>query len=114
MFAVWKAMGPAIDLLAPDIYVPNSERYRSVMHEFHQPGNPLLIPESLGFEPFPGATGYARYLYFALGDGAVGFANFGLDRLQLDQLNPEMNAVVNGFSLLGTFIAGTRCTQVRR
>ena len=103
MFAVWKAMGPAIDLLAPDIYVPNSERYRSVMREFHQPGNPLLIPESLGFEPFPGASGYARYLYFALGDGAVGFANFGLDRLQLDQLNPEMNAVVNGFSLLGTF-----------
>jgi beta-galactosidase GanA len=103
MFAVWKAVGTSVDLLAPDIYVPNSERYRSVMREFHQPGNPLLIPESLGFEPFPGASGYARYLYFALGDGAVGFANFGLDRLQLDQLNPEMTAVVNGFSLLGTF-----------
>ncbi len=108
MFAVWKAMGPAIDLLAPDIYVPNSERYRSVMREFHQPGNPLLIPESLGFEPFPGASGYARYLYFALGDGAVGFANFGLDRLDLARLdvaqpNQEMQAVVNGFSLLGSF-----------
>jgi beta-galactosidase GanA len=104
MFSVWKAMAPAIDLLAPDIYVPNSERYRSVMHEFHQPGNPLLIPESLGFEPFPGATGYARYLYFAVGDGAIGFANFGLDRLHIDQpLNTEMLAVVNGFSLLGSF-----------
>jgi len=104
MFPVWKAMAPSIDLLAPDIYVPNSERYRSVMHDFHQPGNPLMIPESLGFEPFPGATGYARYLYFALGDGAVGFANFGLDRLRIDQpLNQEMLAVVNGFSLLGSF-----------
>jgi beta-galactosidase GanA len=104
MFPVWKAMAPAIDLLAPDIYVPNSERYRSVMREFHQPGNPLLIPESLGFEPFPGATGYARYLYFALGDGAIGFANFGLDRLNVDQpLNQEMTAVVNGFALLGGF-----------
>ena len=104
MFPVWKAMAPSIDLLAPDIYVPNSERYRAVMKEFHQPGNPLMIPESLGFEPFPGATGYARYLYFALGDGAVGFANFGLDRLHVDQpLNQEMLAVVNGFSLLGSF-----------
>jgi beta-galactosidase GanA len=103
MFPVWKAMGPSIDLLAPDIYVPNSERYRSVMREFHQPDNPLMIPESLGFEPFPGASGYARYLYFALGDGAVGFANFGLDRLDLSQLNQEMQAVVNGFALLGSF-----------
>jgi len=103
MFAVWKAMGPAIDLLAPDIYVPNSERYRSVMREFHQPGNPLLIPESLGFEPFPGASGYARYLYFALGDGAVGFANFGLDRLDVAHPNQEMTAVVNGYRLLGSF-----------
>jgi hypothetical protein len=103
MFAVWKANAPSIDLLAPDIYVPNPDRYRTVMRDFHQPNNPLLIPESLGFEPFPGATGYARYLYFALGDGAVGFANFGLDRLNLAQTNQEMIAVINGFSLLGSF-----------
>lgn len=104
MHPVWKAMAPSIDLLAPDIYVPNSENYRSVMREFHQPGNPLLIPESLGFEPFPGATGYARYLYFAVGDGAIGFANFGLDRLNVAQpLNQEMHAVVEGYRLLGSF-----------
>jgi beta-galactosidase GanA len=104
MMPVWKAMAPSLDILAPDIYVPNSENYRTVMREFHQPNNPLLIPESLGFEPFPGATGYARYLYFALGDGAVGFANFGLDRLDIAQpLNKEMTAVVNGFALLGSF-----------
>ena len=104
MFPVWKAMGPSIDLLAPDIYVPNSERYRAVMKEFHQPGNPLMIPESLGFEPFPGASGYARYLYYALGDGAVGFANFGLDRLHVDEpLSAEMASQVEGFRLLGSF-----------
>ena len=104
MFPVWKAMGPSIDLIAPDIYVPNSERYRAVMREFHQPGNPLLIPESLGFEPFPGASGYARYLYFALGDGAIGFANFGLDRLHVDEpLSAESLAQVEGFRLLGSF-----------
>ncbi len=104
MFPVWKAMAPSIDLLAPDIYVPSSERYREVMKEFHQPDNPLMIPESLGFEPFPGASGYARYLYYALGDGAVGFANFGLDRLHVDEpLTGESLAQVEGFHLLGTF-----------
>ena len=104
MIPVWKAGAPAIDILAPDIYVPNSERYRGVMAEFHRADNPLLIPESLGFEPFPGASGYSRYLYYALGDGAVGFANFGLDRLKLGEgITGEDLAQANGFALLGEF-----------
>ncbi|WP_213803688.1 DUF5597 domain-containing protein [Granulicella sp. dw_53] len=104
MMAVWKAVAPAIDVLAPDIYVPNSERYRGVMKDFHTAANPLLIPESLGFEPFPGASGYARYLFYAVGDGAIGFANFGLDRVHLDEpLNAEMMAQIEGFRLLGSF-----------
>ena len=103
MFAVWKAMAPSIDLLAPDIYVPSPDRYRAVMHDFHRVDNPLLIPESLGFEPFPGASGYARYLYYALGEGAIGFANFGLDRLNIAQPSVESLAQMNGFALLGSF-----------
>jgi len=104
MMAVWKAVGTSIDLIAPDIYVPSSERYRWVMKEFHTAANPLLIPESLGFEPFPGASGYARYLFYAVGDGAVGFANFGLDRVHLEgPLSPEMVAQIEGFRLLGSF-----------
>jgi hypothetical protein len=102
--AVWKSAGPSIDLIAPDIYVPNSERYRGVMKEFHTAANPLLIPESLGFEPFPGASGYARYLFYAVGDGALGFANFGLDRVHLDEpLSAETLAQIEGFRLLGSF-----------
>ncbi len=104
MMAVWKAVGTSIDLLAPDIYVPSSERYRGVMKEFHTAANPLMIPESLGFEPFPGASGYARYLFYAVGDGAIGFANFGLDRVHLDEpLRAEMIAQIEGFRLLGSF-----------
>ena len=103
MHAVWKQAAPALDLLAPDIYVPNSERYRSVMAEFHTPDNPLLIPESLGFEPFPGASAYARYLFYAVGDGAIGFANFGLDRIAPDARDPESIAQLEGFRLLGSF-----------
>ena len=74
------------------------------MHEFHTPTNPLLVPESLGFEPFPGASGYARPLFSALGQGAIGFANFGLDRVNLTPpLDGETMASVEGFRLLGSF-----------
>jgi beta-galactosidase GanA len=104
MHPVWKIAAPALDLLAPDIYVPNSENYQAVMREFHTPNNPLLVPESLGFEPFPGASGYARPLFFAIGQGAIGFANFGLDRVNLTPpLNPEILASIEGFRLLGSF-----------
>ena len=104
MIEVWKIAAPSLDLIAPDIYVPSSERYRAVMREFHRPNNPLMIPESLGFEPFPGASGYARYLYYALGDGAIGFANFGLDRIHVDgPMSAETMSQVEGFRLLGSF-----------
>ena len=104
MIDVWKVAAPSLDLIAPDIYVPNSDRYRGVMQEFHRADNPLLIPESLGFEPFPGASGYARYLYYALGEGAIGFANFGLDRIRVDgAMNAETASQVEGFRLLGSF-----------
>ena len=104
MMEVWKVGAPSLDLIAPDIYVPSSERYRMVMQEFHRPDNPLMIPESLGFEPFPGASGYARYLYYALGEGAIGFANFGLDRIHANgEMNTESASQVEGFRLLGSF-----------
>ncbi len=104
MMPVWKIAAPALDLLAPDIYVPNSENYQQVMRDFHTAGNPLMVPESLGFEPFPGASGYARPLFFALGQGAIGFGNFGLDRVNLaPPLDGETIASIEGFSLLGSF-----------
>ncbi len=80
MLGVWKEAAPAIDILAPDIYVANSGRYRDVMKQFERPDNPLFIPESLGFGMFPGSSGYARNVFYALGDGAIGFSPFGLDR----------------------------------
>ena len=104
MMPIWKIAAPSIDLLAPDIYVPNSENYQQVMRDFHTPNNPLLVPESLGFEPFPGASGYARPLFFALGQGAIGFGNFGIDRVSLNPpILPEIAASIEGFRLLGSF-----------
>jgi hypothetical protein len=79
MLAVWKAAAPAIDILAPDIYVPNTERYRDVMEQFKRADNPLFIPETHGFGHFPGSQGAARNLFLAIGAGTIGFAPFGLD-----------------------------------
>ncbi|WP_334266507.1 GH35 family beta-galactosidase [Edaphobacter sp. HDX4] len=79
MLAVWKVAAPAIDILAPDIYVPNTERYRDVMEQFKRPDNPLFIPETHGFGHFPGSQGAARNLFLAIGAGTIGFAPFGLD-----------------------------------
>ena len=105
MIPVWKIAAPSLDLLAPDIYVPNSENYQQVMREFHSPQNPLFVPESLGFEPFPGASGYARPLFFAVGQGAIGFGNFGIDRVNLNPpMLPEIAASIAGFRLLGSFV----------
>ena len=40
---IWRAAAPAIDLLAPDIYL---EDFRAVCADFHSRGNALLIPEA--------------------------------------------------------------------
>jgi beta-galactosidase GanA len=79
MLNVWKAASPAIDVLAPDIYVPNTQRYRMVMEQFKRPDNALFVPETHGFGTFPGSQGAARNLFLAIGAGTVGFAPFGLD-----------------------------------
>jgi hypothetical protein len=73
VFPIWKAEAPAIDLLAPDIYQRESAHYLKVLDYYHRADNPLFIPETIG----QGA--YARFLFAALGHGAIGYSPFGLD-----------------------------------
>jgi beta-galactosidase GanA len=70
---LWKAAAPALDLLAPDIYLPDSVRYLKVLELYARPDNALFVPES-GNKPE-----FARYVFAAIGYGAIGFAPFGLD-----------------------------------
>ena len=70
---IWKAAAPALDLLAPDIYIPDSTRYLKVLELYARPDNALFVPES-GNKPE-----FARYVFAAIGNGAIGFAPFGLD-----------------------------------
>ncbi|MEO6715722.1 MAG: DUF5597 domain-containing protein [Novosphingobium sp.] len=68
MMDVWKAAAPSIDLLAPDIYVPD---FNAVLADFQRPNNPIFIPE---------ARFDAGNLFIALGQhDVIGFSPFGIE-----------------------------------
>ena len=62
-----------IDLAAPDIYMPESNKVTAVLKSYQRPDNALMVPE------MGNAAGYARYVYQIVGMGALGVAPFGLD-----------------------------------
>jgi len=70
---IWKVAAPALDLVAPDIYMNDSARYFKVLDLYQRPDNALFVPET-GRSPE-----YARYLFAALGRQAIGFSPFGMD-----------------------------------
>lgn len=70
--AVYRAMAPAIDFYAPDIYWPEFEYW---VKRYELPGNPIFIPEArLDVAPWN-----ALYAYGAA--QAVGVCPFGIDSL---------------------------------
>jgi beta-galactosidase GanA len=73
VFPIWKVAAPALDLLAPDIYVGDSTRYLKLLELYGRPDNALFVPES-GNKPE-----FARYVFAAIGRQAIGFGTFGLD-----------------------------------
>jgi beta-galactosidase GanA len=70
---VWKAGAPSVDLIAPDIYMPESDKYFAVLKHYDRPDNALFVAET------GNATPYARYVFQTLGRGGIGFSPFGMD-----------------------------------
>jgi beta-galactosidase GanA len=70
---VWKAAGPHIDLLAPDIYMPEYLMYTTVLDRYARPDNPLFVAET------GNKAEYARYLFPTLGHDGIGWSAFGID-----------------------------------
>lgn len=70
---LWKIAAPSISVIAPDIYLPEYAKYGKSIELYKRKNNPLLIPET-GNQPI-----YSHYVYEAIGQGAIGWAPFGLD-----------------------------------
>ncbi len=74
LVGLWRALATSIDMIGPDIYADDSQFYRETMRVYHRPDNPLLVPETGRGDSF------AKFLFYALGDGAIGFSPFGVDQ----------------------------------
>ncbi|MBE5795050.1 MAG: hypothetical protein E7323_10275 [Clostridiales bacterium] len=102
---IYKAVAPHVDLICPDMYVPDRERYRRVLGRYARQDNPLFVPES----PIGGVPN-ALYMMEAFADyGCIGMACFGAGRAVDGQGNllPEsremalsMRTIANVASLL--------------
>jgi len=70
VLSIWKVAAPAIDILGPDDYQTDTAAYVKVLDLYHRDDNPIYLPET---------GGSPRFLFFALGRGAIGFSPFGID-----------------------------------
>jgi hypothetical protein len=73
---VWKAGAPALDILAPDIYLPD---FAAIAALYQRSGTPLFVPESTS------GVGGAANAFYAIGQRrAIGFSPFGIERVGTD------------------------------
>ncbi len=70
---IYKAVAPHIDLICPDMYVPDRERYRRVCSRYARKDNPLFIPES----PIGGLANALNMMEAFADYGCIGMACFG-------------------------------------
>jgi hypothetical protein len=70
MHDVWQSAAPHIDLLAPDVYLPN---FPDILASYSRNGNPIFVPESAA-----GPVGAAN-AFFAVGFGSIGYSPFGIE-----------------------------------
>ncbi|MGE5325615.1 MAG: DUF5597 domain-containing protein [Deltaproteobacteria bacterium] len=70
---IWKVAAPALDLVAPDIYMSDSRPYLKVLQLYSRNDNALFVPET------GGDKNTARFFFSALNLGAIGYSPFGMD-----------------------------------
>jgi beta-galactosidase GanA len=96
---VWRAAAPHIDAFAPDIYNHDPAAAEKFLERYAEPG-PLLVPE------IGNSSDFARFVWPALGHGAVMFTPFGIDGTGYS--NYPLGAKVLGEATLEAFAAPFR------
>ncbi len=87
---IWRAGGTNIDLLCPDIYLPN---FAEICALYTRSDNALFIPESRAGEQGAG------HLFYALGrHSAIGYSPFGIEGRVTD---PANGAIPKAYKLAG-------------
>ncbi|MEP7142129.1 MAG: DUF5597 domain-containing protein [Ferruginibacter sp.] len=86
---IWKATAPAIDFIAPDIYVPIPEA-RYTIEQYHRTGNPVFIPE---FRPGAASASLAFWVFGR--HDAICFAPFGID-----ETTPQEDPITKSYAAL--------------
>jgi hypothetical protein len=89
---IWKVAAPAVDILAPDIYLSGSERVLKVIELYDRPNNGLFVPEA-GLIPEN-----AKYLYAVIAHDGIGYSPFGIDDNGLGETNIELAERLSAFS----------------
>ena len=93
---LWRALAPSLDMIGPDIYADDSGFYLDTIKAYNRPDNPLWIPETGRNDS------YAKFLFYALGQGGLGFSPFGVDSRGWNILGDEQpKAHSANFALLG-------------
>jgi hypothetical protein len=86
---IWRAGAPRIDILAPDIYLPD---FPGILAMYSRGGNPIFIPESRA-----GAGGVANAFYAIGQHGAIGYSPFAIEERETD---PENGPLSRAYALL--------------
>jgi beta-galactosidase GanA len=85
---IWRAGGPLIDFLSPDIYFPNFAEW---CQKYHRCGNPLFIPEAVR------SSDSAANVFYAVGQhDAIGFCPFSIESIG----DPENNPIAKSYKVL--------------
>ncbi|VVT01313.1 Glycoside hydrolase [Erythrobacter sp. EC-HK427] len=71
---IWRIAAPSVDAYGPDIYTRDADAVAAFLDHYAADDWPLLVPE------IGNAPEYARFIWPALGRGAVLFSPFGMDR----------------------------------
>ncbi|HKE95100.1 MAG TPA: DUF5597 domain-containing protein [Povalibacter sp.] len=97
---IYRAAAPAIDIMAPDIYMRESAKYFRVLDLYARPDNPLFVAETSN------DSAYARYFFEVLGRQAIGFTPFGMDFTGYS--NHPLGAVATDETMVAPFAANYR------